>query len=203
MTINKGTTSENLYSAIDLLISQKINNTRCITFAVVTKVNSESTETDNVFYTTINAQPIAAERINTRDNGKQYQILPEIYNIPYFLGNTPRVGDYCVLLHLDRSIAGTKIEAQTIKTYDGSELTVPIVYNKSKTHDLGDCVAICGFSNIYNERRLQTSNTKKQQTTEDQVTYYNSNNRVKDLETKISNLEERLQKLEDYIATNT
>lgn len=183
--INKGITSESPYSAIDLMISQKINNTRCITFAYVTRVNGTTTE--NYLANTINAQPLVSEQINTQYNGKQYQNLPEIYNIPYFLGNTPRVGDYCILLHLDRSITNATIHEQVIKTSDNLELSIPIVHNKSKTHDLGDCVAICGFSNIGYQLN------QKSRSLDSQANYYNPSKRIDDLEKRVTELEEYIK----------
>lgn len=131
--INSALTSKNFVTAINMLIDNKLNDARFATAAIVTKVN------DN---TTINAQPIVEERRRLYNNQYKYEKLPELVNIPYLLLHTPSPGELCVLIHLDRGINTQSFDLET------STESVKYIKNKSKAHDLSNCVAIVGFKNI-------------------------------------------------------
>ena len=111
---------------------------RCHTFAKVIQVYRE--KTDKRWAHTIDAQPIVKERIRALKDGEEYDKyieLPPILNIPYLRGlGEPNVGDYCVLLHLDRPI-------YNISTKGGADS--PFIESSGNMHELGNCVAICGF----------------------------------------------------------
>lgn len=131
MIINNAVASPSLAGSIDLLIKQKLNHMRFCTFAKVVAVHRE--------YKTIDAQPSVAEAVNQPDGKRVYKQLPIIYNIPYFVGHTPTVGEDCVLVHLDRAVAGRDVVDDDTET--------GIVKNKGESHTLSSCVAICGFVN--------------------------------------------------------
>ena len=186
MNINQGTTTENLTQAIGLYIDQKQNNMRCATFAVVTRVNS--TTTDEYISNTINALPLVQERINTKYDGKSYQSLPQIYNIPYVSSTDPQEGQYCVLIHLDRSIMGD------VSVGEYEEIQYPIITSKKSSHRLSDCIAICGirvdFLDSQLEKQINSSSLK-----------YRKTSYTDELSTteKLNNLQKRVEYLESII----
>ena len=200
MQRNIGTTTENLTQAIGLFIDQKQNNFRSATFAVVTRVNT-STEGESIA-NTINALPLVEERINTKNDGKKYTQLPEIYNIPYVTSTGPQVGQYCVLIHLDRSIMGGKIDLVEI---EGQQY--PLIKTRKGSHRLSDCIAICGIQVDY----LDTQVSEKTGTSVNNLSINtNSNLSISaknsiSLEEKCAELEARISKLENIIngGTNT
>ena len=117
--------SSNLYQIKD----QIKNELRVHTFAIVTSVDIEKK--------TLCARPIVKERIRTKSGISKALALPEIKEIPYMITHkSPKKDDYCVLLHLDRSIKDLNIN----NTYDNKE----IVSNKNR-HALDDVVAVVGF----------------------------------------------------------
>lgn len=94
---------------------------RVATFSRVIKVNTN----------TIDVQPVIQEKINTRD-GYKYLPLPVIKDVYYLAGQTPKVGDYVVCLHLDRSLGGMNI----IEDKTG------MVESGGNRHNLNDCIAL-------------------------------------------------------------
>lgn len=189
MQINKGTTTENLTQAIGLLVDQKQNSLRSTTFAVVTRVNSDSN--GNYIAHTINALPLVQERINTQYNGKQYQPLPELYNIPYVSTPSPQVGQYCILIHLDRSITGGKVVM--VEREDGTQY--PQIKTTKSAHRLADCVAICGIQVDWLDEEVTRKTNKV-------VNNYSINNpSVSTLsdDLRIADLEERVAQLETIL----
>lgn len=78
----------------------------------------------------LTVQPVIMEKVNTK-TGYKYLKLPQIKNVPYISGQTPRVGDYVVCLHLDRSKGDLD--------FDDKERFIESGTNR---HDLNDCVAI-------------------------------------------------------------
>ena len=193
MQRNIGTTTENLTQAIGLFIDQKQNNLRCATFAVVTSVNT-STSGESIA-NTINALPLVEELINTKYEGKKYEPLPEIYNIPYVSITEPQVGQYCVLIHLDRSITGGTIDTVEI---DGNQY--PLIKTKKNSHRLSDCIAICGIQVDY----LDNAVSQETRTSVNNVNI-NANTKLTALEEKCAQLEARISNLENIIngGTNT
>lgn len=119
------------------LINAINSNLRCHTFAKITAIyNEEQTGEIKRWQYTIDAQPIVDEFILAKENGKEVDksiSLPEIYNIPYISNSPPQVGDYCILLHLDRSISSIKTPKE-----DGH------IDSIGRMHELTDCIAICG-----------------------------------------------------------
>lgn len=119
------------------LINAINSNLRCHTFAKITAIyNEEQTDEIKRWQYTIDAQPIVDEFILAKENGKEVDkaiSLPEIYNIPYISNSPPQVGDYCILLHLDRAISSIKNPKE-----DGH------IDSIGRMHELTDCIAICG-----------------------------------------------------------
>lgn len=186
MNINKGTTTENLTQAIGLYIDQKQNSMRCATFALVTRVNTSTT--DEYIAHTINALPLVQERINTKYDGKTYKSLPQIYNIPYVSSTNPQEGQYCVLIHLDRSIVGSV----SVGEYEGQQY--PIITSKKGSHRLSDCIAICGI-------QVDFLDSQMGQVTGRTVSKLTVNNYSKEnaLQEKIEQLEKRISELENIL----
>lgn len=120
-------TSESTFSSVNAVEGKTSTNIKVATFCVITKVNDNKT---------LNAQPVVLERISTPDGSEQYAKLPEILNVPYKLSDSPKVGDLCVCIHLDRGIAGFNKE-QLLK---GAAKD-----SGNNKHSLTNCVAICGF----------------------------------------------------------
>lgn len=107
-----------------------MNQIRCATFAKVTKVDRSKK--------VLNCQPLVKEKIRANNgDGYVYVSLPEFLNVPYFTGgSTPQKGDFCVCIHLDRSIKG-------ILTQDSDDVIQ--VNCDNNRHNISDCVAIVGF----------------------------------------------------------
>ena len=121
-------TSESEYANINEVSNRTEQRIKVATFCVVTKVDTDKK--------TLNAQPVVLERIPTPDGSEQYMKLPEILNVPYHLSDSPEIGDFCVLIHLDRGISGyTKEQILAGEVKD----------NGNNKHSLSNCVAICGF----------------------------------------------------------
>lgn len=82
---------------------------------------------------TISVQPIVEEKINANnDKGYKYIKLPVIRNVPYIAGQKPKVDDYVVCLHLDRTKSGIDL------LHDTSSF----IESNTNRHDINDCVAI-------------------------------------------------------------
>ena len=147
MQRNIGTESESLYTSIDLLIRQNIDNTRVATIGYITKHNNKTE--GNYIENTVNVQPIIAEQINTQYNGKEFRILPELYNVPVAVNSKlleDFAGKYCVLIYLDKNIYG-KAQYMNIETSVGTK-NIPIITGKSKSHGLSNCIVISVFDNL-------------------------------------------------------
>lgn len=80
---------------------------------------------------TLIVQPIVMEKINSK-TGEKYIKLPEIHNVPYIAGQYPKVDDYVVCIHLDRTKSGIDLL---------TDITSFIESNTNR-HNLNDCVAI-------------------------------------------------------------
>jgi hypothetical protein len=111
------------YSNTNQAISNNITNLRLATICKVTQVNDNK----------LNAKPIVAESINQKD-GEVYIELPEFKNVPYISGWSPKEGDICVCITLDRSYSGYDSESEEIINSNG------------EIHDISNCVAIGKFS---------------------------------------------------------
>lgn len=125
--------SKNLVDAINFCIDTKISQYNFITFAKITKIN------DNY---TIDAKPLAKSKsTDLLKNTSEYREYPEIHGIPYLYVAQPIVGDNCILLHFDKNVeSGDNVVIENgIKYVRGS----------SESHALNNCIAICGFKNIY------------------------------------------------------
>lgn len=187
MQRNIGTTTENLTQAIGLYIDQKQNNLRTATFAAITRVNGDTT--GEYIAHTVNALPLVEERINTKYGGKKYTQLPELYNIPYVSSTNPQVGQYCVLIHLDRSIMGGNVD---IIEKDGQ--TYPLIKTKKGSHRLADCIAICGIQVDYLDEQVSTRTGKNVNNVS-----VNTYSLEQSLQDKYAQLEARVSYLENLL----
>ena len=144
--MNEATISESSFGNLKSL-GTAINSTiRCVTFAVVTRVwnngNASTSEEGLRWKYTLDARPIVKEGRRICTNGKegtQMEQLPTIINIPYIRSWVPAVNDYCILLHLDRSISNLDT---TVTGTDRARYTIDSIGNM---HNIGDCVAIGAF----------------------------------------------------------
>ena len=84
---------ETISSVFSTFKAEIMRDLRVATFARVTAVSEN----------TLNAQPIVKEKISTK-KGYEYMALPELVDIPYLSSQYPKIGDYVVCLHFDRSI---------------------------------------------------------------------------------------------------
>lgn len=149
--INKTSIEESPIGNLAQVQNNVMTNMRCHTFAKVIAVyvdgkNDQQTDEYGNTYNikraknTIDAEPIVKEyrqkyNINNRKVEETYYPISKIYNIPYITSWTPKVGDYCVLLHLDRSI-----KSLVLGDTNDKELK-----SNGNLHDLNDCVAIGPF----------------------------------------------------------
>ena len=152
--INKTSIEESPIGNLAQVQNNVMTNMRCHTFAKVTAVykngkNEQQTDNKGITYTvkraknTIDVRPLVREsrqkyNINNRKIEEIYDDfnkIPLICNIPYITSWTPKVGDYCVLLHLDRSI-----KSLVLGDTNDNELK-----SNGNLHDLNDCVAIGPF----------------------------------------------------------
>lgn len=152
--INKTSIEESPIGNLAQVQNNVMTNMRCHTFAKVTAVykngkNEQQTDNKGITYTvkraknTIDVRPIVREsrqkyNINNRkieEIYNEFNKIPLICNIPYITSWTPKVGDYCVLLHLDRSI-----KSLVLGDTNDKELK-----SNGNLHDLNDCVAIGPF----------------------------------------------------------
>ena len=149
--INKTSIEESPIGNLAQVQNNVMTNMRCHTFAKVTAVytngkNEQHTDNNGNTYNikraknTIDVQPIVQEsrqkyNINNKKVEETYYNISTICNIPYITSWTPKVGDYCVLLHLDRSI-----KSLVLGDTNDKELK-----SNGNLHDLNDCVAIGPF----------------------------------------------------------
>lgn len=149
--INKTSIEESPIGNLAQVQNNVMTNMRCHTFAKVTAVykdgkNEQHTDNNGNTYNikraknTIDVEPIVKEyrqkyNINNKKVEETYYPISKIYNIPYITSWTPKVGDYCVLLHLDRSI-----KSLVLGDTNDNELK-----SNGNLHDLNDCVAIGPF----------------------------------------------------------
>lgn len=125
--MNKTYIGESELSNLTQLKSSIYSDLRVATFCIVTKVDTTKKM--------LNCKSVVKESINTK-NGSEYVEVPEFLNVPYLIGSTPQVGDYCVCIHLDRSIK--QFIANGLN--NNSE-----VNSDNNRHNIGDCVALVGF----------------------------------------------------------
>ena len=149
--INKTSIEESPIGNLAQVQNNVMTNMRCHTFAKVTAVykdgeNKQQTDNKGITYTvkraknTIDVEPIVKEyrqkyNINNKKVEETYYPISKIYNIPYITSWKPEVGDYCVLLHLDRSI-----KSLVLGDTNDNQLK-----SNGNLHDLNDCVAIGPF----------------------------------------------------------
>lgn len=149
--INKTSIEESPIGNLAQVQNNVMTNMRCHTFAKVTAVytngkNEQHTDNNGNTYNikraknTIDVQPIVQEsrqkyNINNKKVEETYYNISTICNIPYIKSWAPKVGDYCVLLHLDRSI-----KSLVLGNTNDKELK-----SNGNLHDLNDCVAIGPF----------------------------------------------------------
>lgn len=149
--INKTSIEESLIGNLAQVQNNVMTNMHCHTFAKVKAVyvdgkNEQQTDEYGNTYNikrakkTIDVQPIVQEsrqeyNINNKKVEETYKNIPVICNIPYITSWTPKVDDYCVLLHLDRSI-----KSLVLGDTNDKELK-----SNGNLHDLNDCVAIGPF----------------------------------------------------------
>lgn len=149
--INKTSIEESPIGNLAQVQNNVMTNMRCHTFAKVIAVyvdgkNEQQTDKYGNTYNikraknTIDVEPIVQEsrqkyNINNKKVEETYYKISKICNIPYITSWKPEVGDYCVLLHLDRSIKSLVLGITT-----DSELK-----SNQNLHDLNDCVAIGPF----------------------------------------------------------
>jgi len=136
--VTEAVISKSLIAAINLCVDNRLGTYNFVSFAKVITVNQNLT---------INVQPLGSQRVTTLLGTHTYKPYPLIQNVPYLMLNYPRIGDYCVLLHLDKQIDGG---AKNIVSGILDAVGTPIRYIKgtTKPHALDNCVAICGFKNI-------------------------------------------------------
>ena len=149
--INKTSIEESPIGNLAQVQNNVMTNMRCHTFAKVIAVyvdgkNKQQTDEYGNTYTikraknTIDVEPIVQEsrqkyNINNKKVEETYYNISKICNIPYITSWKPKVGDYCVLLHLDRSIKSLLLG----NTNDNQ------LKSNGNLHDLNDCVAIGPF----------------------------------------------------------
>lgn len=149
--INKTSIEESPIGNLAQVQNNVMTNMRCHTFAKVIAVyvdgkNEQQTDEYGNTYTikraknTIDVEPIVQEsrqkyNINNKKVEETYYYISKICNIPYITSWKPEVGDYCVLLHLDRSIKSLLLGNTNDKK----------LKSNGNLHDLNDCVAIGPF----------------------------------------------------------
>lgn len=152
--INKTTIEESTIGNLAQVQNNVMTNMRCHTFAKVKAVykdgiNEQQTDKNGNTYNKIRAKKTIDVRPLVREPRQKYNInnkkveeiydkiddIPLICNIPYITSWKPEVGDYCVLLHLDRSI-----KSLVLGDTNDKELK-----SNGNLHDLNDCVAIGPF----------------------------------------------------------
>ena len=149
--INKTSIEESPIGNLAQVQNNVMTNMRCHTFAKVIAVyvdgkNDQQTDEYGNTYNikraknTIDVEPIVQEyrqkyNINNKKVEETYYPISKICNIPYITSWKPKVGDYCVLLHLDRSI-----KSLVLGNTNDKELK-----SNGNLHDLNDCVAIGPF----------------------------------------------------------
>jgi len=133
--------AQSLYANVEAQINTALTNLRTSTFCYVTKVDKQSG--------TLNCKPVVKESINS-SNGIQFIQLPELINVPYTPIN-PEVGDYCVCVHLDRSIGEILQKRKKLiklkKPANNSEQLLKSINSSGRKHALNDCIAITGVFN--------------------------------------------------------
>ena len=123
--INKTSIEESPIGNLAQVQNNVMTNMRCHTFAKVIAVyvdgkNKQQTDEYGNTYNikraknTIDVEPIVQEsrqkyNINNKKVEETYYYIPKICNIPYIKSWAPKVGDYCVRLHL-RSSGSRKYE---------------------------------------------------------------------------------------------
>lgn len=137
--------SKNLVDAINLCIDTKLAQYNFITFAKILKINGNYT---------IDVKPLAQSKtVNILKNTSEYKEYPEIKGIPYLCLTEPIIGDNCVLLHFDKNVEmGNNVVVEN---------NVQYVKGSNKPHALNNCVAICGFKNIYEDINPNAADTER------------------------------------------
>lgn len=101
--------------------------TRVATVCKITKVDETNKR--------LNAKPIIKEKYITKTGEIEYVDLPELLNIPYLsILGVPIVNEYCVIIHLDRSLNGVDLMKEPT--------TVESIGN---IHNISDGIALFGF----------------------------------------------------------
>lgn len=117
--------TENFELIFEVANQKVMNNLRVGTLARVVSVDK--------IKRTISVQPIVQEKINcNNDVGYKYIKLPVIKNVPYISGQYPKVNDYVVCLHLDRTKSGIDMLTDTTS----------FIESNTNRHNINDCIAI-------------------------------------------------------------
>lgn len=117
--------TENFELIFETSNKKVMNNLRVATLSRVISVDKDSR--------TISVQPIVQEKINCdSEDGYKYIKLPVIKNVPYISGNYPKVNDYVVCIHLDRTKSGINLLTDTTS----------FIESNVNRHNLNDCVAV-------------------------------------------------------------
>lgn len=137
--LNKLISAQSSYANTQAQINSSLTELRKATFCYVTSINEK--------LCTINCQPVVKESVNS-SNGPVFMKLPELINVPY-TPNTPSVGDYCLCIHLDRSIGEIlqKRKNYVIKGKNAitSDDVLKTINSTGRKHGLNDCIAITGI----------------------------------------------------------
>lgn len=137
--LNDLISANSLYANIEAQINSALTNLRTATFCYVTKVDKRAG--------TLNCQPVVKESINS-SNGVQFIQLPELINVPY-TPTIPEEGDYCVCVHLDRSIGEILQKRKKLIKRRKPATTInellKSVNSSGRKHALNDCIAITGI----------------------------------------------------------
>ncbi|MEG1565318.1 MAG: hypothetical protein RR342_01070 [Bacilli bacterium] len=123
MRQSQGVITENFNVLFNNTVNKVMNDLRVGTLCRVISVNNDRT---------INVKPIITEEINTITGSKFIQ-LPELHNINYILGQYPKINDYVICVHLDRS--NDSINLNTISNNEFLE-------SNAGKHSISNCVAI-------------------------------------------------------------
>ena len=122
--------SDSLYTNINAVENFTKSSIRVASFCIITSVDTKNR--------TLNAKPVINEKKLVAKDKYEYISLPELVNVPYSANilDTPKVGEFCVCIHLDRSVKGYTEEE--LKNNIGRS-------DEIENHKLSDCVAITGF----------------------------------------------------------
>ena len=97
--VNEAIISKSLISAINLVIDKRLSTYNFITLGKVVAINNNFT---------INVRPVGEDSILGKLGKRITKTRPLIQNVPFLLTTVPKIGEYCVLLHLDKADTNAK-----------------------------------------------------------------------------------------------